>query len=206
MDHPLKKLALCVDGCYAAEIQGDPTPGAGAWGSRNAHRANQRAPDERLGCLTGALLMRPLAPLRTALAPSRKANVDGHGPNLLRTSSRIAITDATERACLHWLHARCAPLQFSKSTGEPPLLTGTSSSSSKASGCPAGSVASMGSPHIQHGSPSARTRRTSASRPERRRGFRFGTSRPPIVSRMSRSLYVSQTKRCRMVPHGSAWC
>ena len=50
--------------------------------------------------------MRPLAPLRTALAPSRKANVDGHGPNLLRTSSRIAITDATERACLHWLHAR----------------------------------------------------------------------------------------------------
>ena len=29
---------------------------------------------------------------------------------------------------------------------------------------------------------------------------------PPIVSRMSRSLYVSQIKRCRMVPRGSAWC
>lgn len=146
--------------------------------------------------------MRPFEPLATALAPSRKENEDGHGPKRRRTSSRIAITDATERACLHWLHARCAPLQFPKSTGEPPLLTGTSSSSSKASGCPAGSVASMGSPHIQHGSPSARTRRTSASRPERRRGFRFDTSHPPS-SRASCAAYMYHTRcgagRCRML-------
>lgn len=49
------------------------------------------------------------------------------------------MTHSTLRFERHSLHALCAAARFDGSVGEPPLLTGTSSSHSNERGSPAGS-------------------------------------------------------------------
>lgn len=60
-----------------------------------------------------------------------------------------------------WLHSLCARRQLARSSGLPPRLTGTTSSTSGELGRPAGSDVSTASPHSQHTDSSRSTRRRS---------------------------------------------
>jgi hypothetical protein len=120
--------------------------------------ASHSAPLDLFGLLIGVARLACL----TDLAASQNSAGLRHPPNLSRASRLTASTCATLRFPRHWLQHRCAPATFRGSVGIPPLLTGTSSSSSKLNGSPALRMGSMGSPHIQQGMPMAFTLAESA--------------------------------------------
>ncbi len=87
-----------------------------------------------------------------------------HLTPLCNTKRLIICTVSTLLVLRQLLQHLCAPLTLSPLYGEPPIATGTSSSSTGCSGSRLGLVRSSGSSHIQHGSPFASTRARRALR------------------------------------------
>ena len=96
-----------------------------------------------------------------------------HRRDVLRGRIAATIGSPAGRLLRLRLHRRCARRQFARSYGEPPLETGTISSTSGEPGKPWGSVVSTALPHSQQFCSSRRTRLRSLLRadPLVRRGF-----------------------------------